>query len=42
MVPQPYFNEPGHERGIGTLQGDSASKHYNAHIREMTVRDTEL
>jgi baculoviral IAP repeat-containing protein 6 len=37
MVPQPYFNEPGYERDIGTPKGDAASKNYNAHIRNMTV-----
>jgi len=37
MVPEPFFNEPGYERDIGTSKGDAASEQYNAHIREMTV-----
>jgi hypothetical protein len=37
MVPEPFFNEPGYERDIGTSKGDAASQQYNAHIREMTV-----
>eukprot|EP01129_Flabellula_baltica_P006443 TRINITY_DN240_c0_g4_i1.p1 TRINITY_DN240_c0_g4~~TRINITY_DN240_c0_g4_i1.p1 ORF type:complete len:867 (+),score=232.37 TRINITY_DN240_c0_g4_i1:20-2620(+) len=38
MVPDPYFNEPGYERSMGTPSGDKANKDYNANIREGTLR----
>jgi ubiquitin-protein ligase len=33
LVDEPYFNEPGHERSIGTANGKSYSESYNANIR---------
>ena len=38
MVPQPYFNEPGFEKLMGTPKGDDNNKAYNQVIREGTVR----
>lgn len=38
MVPQPYFNEPGFEKFMGTPEGVSKNKAYNQVIREGTVR----
>jgi hypothetical protein len=29
LVPDPYFNEPGFERTIGTPTGDTESRNYN-------------
>lgn len=37
LVDEPYFNEPGHERGIGTPSGIACSKDYNYNIRQFTV-----
>jgi len=42
LVPQPYYNEPGYERQMGTQPGDSASFAYNDHIRSETLRWTML
>lgn len=33
LIEEPEFNEPGHERNIGTRQGLEISKAYNANIR---------
>lgn len=33
LVPDPYFNEPGFERNLGTEAGKRASAHYNARAR---------
>jgi len=38
LVPDPYFNEPGYERDIGTSHGRTASRNYNTNIREGCVR----
>eukprot|EP01052_Picozoa_sp_SAG31_P025609 SAG31_NODE_2254_length_6073_cov_3.048711_4_plen_511_part_00 len=38
LVPQPYFNEPGFERSMGTPEGDAESVKYNCVIREATLR----
>jgi len=37
LVDEPYFNEPGHERSIGTSSGTEASKQYNYVIRQYTL-----
>jgi baculoviral IAP repeat-containing protein 6 len=38
LCTQPYFNEPGYERMMGTPDGDKASSQYNASIQEHTLR----
>ncbi|CAL1152374.1 unnamed protein product [Cladocopium goreaui] len=38
LVPQPYFNEPGFEREIGTETGERRSHEYNRSVRENCVR----
>jgi baculoviral IAP repeat-containing protein 6 len=38
MVDEPYFNEPGYERDIGTDRGKENSKDYNDTIRYETMR----
>ena len=38
LVPQPYFNEPGFEREIGTEMGERRSHEYNRSVRENCVR----
>lgn len=38
MVDEPYFNEPGYEREIGTERGTNNSRDYNDTIRYETVR----
>jgi len=38
FVDEPYFNEPGYERLIGTTQGQIASRAYNQVVREQTIR----
>jgi len=37
LVPDPYFNEPGYERDIGTIHGNLASRNYNNEIRRGCV-----
>ena len=37
LVEQPCFNEPGHERNMGTPIGDMESKSYNRHIRSQNI-----
>jgi baculoviral IAP repeat-containing protein 6 len=37
-VSDPYFNEPGYERWRNTPAGISASREYDANIRQMNVR----
>lgn len=43
LIEEPYFNEPGHERGMGSSTGVKASKQYNDNIRlymmKSAVRD---
>ena len=38
FVADPFFNEPGFERGIGTEDGRKKSDEYNRQIREHTLR----
>lgn len=38
FVPQPYFNEPGWERYMGTADGDRRSKQYNVVIEKGTTQ----
>jgi baculoviral IAP repeat-containing protein 6 len=38
FVPQPYFNEPGYERDMGTSHGQQRSDEYNRNIQIQTVR----
>ncbi|CAM9420362.1 unnamed protein product [Chrysoparadoxa australica] len=38
LVPEPYFNEPGYERQLGTPEGDMHNRAYNARIREGSLR----
>ena len=38
FVADPFFNEPGFERGIGTDDGRKKSDEYNRQIREHTLR----
>jgi baculoviral IAP repeat-containing protein 6 len=38
LVDEPYFNEPGYEREIGTDRGKIKSIDYNDNIRYETVR----
>ena len=42
MVPEPYFNEPGYEDGIGTEDGNASSASYNANVRVASVRHQML
>ena len=37
LVDEPCFNEPGHERNIGTAAGIEESKEYNYNIRQYTL-----
>jgi baculoviral IAP repeat-containing protein 6 len=38
MVPDPYFNEPGYERSMGTNEGRNTSREYNLNIKEGNIR----
>lgn len=38
LVPEPYFNEPGLERQMGTVVGKKSSEGYNANVRVNTAR----
>jgi ubiquitin-protein ligase len=38
MVSDPFFNEPGFQNMLGTVQGTSASGAYNSSVREATLR----
>lgn len=40
LIEEPEFNEPGHERHIGTSQGNAASIAYNNNIRYYTMCST--
>jgi len=42
FVPEPYFNEPGYERQIGTKLGEEASRKYNENIRLGTAEHAIL
>jgi ubiquitin-protein ligase len=37
LIDEPYYNEPGHERTIGTPHGIRASLEYNYNIRQYTL-----
>ena len=38
LIDEPYFNEPGYERTIGTRQGIECSRAYNENIKLRTVQ----
>lgn len=38
LVPEPYFNEPGFEREIGTQIGETRSREYSEPVREGCIR----
>ncbi|CAN0076319.1 unnamed protein product [Discosporangium mesarthrocarpum] len=38
LVPEPFFNEPGYERQLGTKEGKISSQQYNDRQRENTIR----
>ena len=38
LVEQPYFNEPGYEKTINTVEGNQKTKEYNEYIRLQTIR----
>lgn len=38
LIEQPYFNEPGYEKTIGTSKGNEASEKYNQNIRQSTAK----
>lgn len=40
LIDEPYFNEPGYERSIGTDYGNKASVEYNYNIRQYTLDHT--
>ncbi len=40
LIDEPYFNEPGHEKSIGTPHGNEKSKNYNYTIRKYTLDHT--
>lgn len=37
FVPEPFFNEPGYEKGMGKSASQERSKEYNRTIREATL-----
>ena len=37
MIDEPYFNEPGHEKYIGTQSGKNSSREYNDKIYQYTI-----
>jgi ubiquitin-protein ligase len=37
LIDEPYFNEPGHEKSIGTKQGTECSQRYNFNIRKYNL-----
>lgn len=38
MVPQPFFNEPGYEQGIGNAADERKAREYNRPVRENCLR----
>jgi ubiquitin-protein ligase len=40
MIDEPYFNEPGYEKTIGTENGKKMSSEYNYNIRQYTLDHT--
>lgn len=38
LIEDPYFNEPGYQKDIGTKRGNIATEKYNHHIRQATAR----
>lgn len=37
LIEQPFFNEPGYEKSIGTKEGDEQNEKYNQNIRQATA-----
>jgi baculoviral IAP repeat-containing protein 6 len=37
LIDEPYFNEPGYEKYIGTQSGNNSSKAYNENIYQYTI-----
>ena len=42
LIDEPYFNEPGYEKSIGTESGQKMSKEYNYNIRQYTLDHTMI
>jgi ubiquitin-protein ligase len=42
LIEEPYFNEPGYERNIGTSSGDASAKSYNENIRQYVMDSAML
>lgn len=42
LIEDPYFNEPGHERNMGTSSGDASTKSYNENIRQYVMDSAML
>jgi len=42
FVPEPYYNEPGYERSMGTEDGDRRSRDYNVVIEKATTQHAIL
>ena len=40
LIEQPYFNEPGYEKGMGTPSGEQSNRKYNMNIRLYTMKHT--
>lgn len=40
LIEEPYFNEPGYEKSIGTELGKKMSQEYNYNIRQYTIDHT--
>ena len=38
MVPEPYFNEPGHEREMSSNIGKTRSSAYNIDVKQNTLK----
>ena len=38
LVPQPYYNEPGYERTMGTPEGDRENAKYNSEVRTNCIK----
>lgn len=42
LIEDPYFNEPGFERDMGTSSGDARTKSYNENIRQYVMKSAML
>lgn len=42
LIEDPYFNEPGNERSMGTSSGDQHTKQYNENIRSFVMKSAML